>query len=203
MLFSRKSLPLINICRCPPGVGVRTPFPILVFQVHLRQHVYSQCLPPLGFSCLSFSSSLSCFQQLADSFCKMPGGGVPLPDSARIPPFNSGDQDLQLVYAVGEPLWTCQPSATVLNPTDIAMTTSKTLYQKIWDSHVVHEEPGQPAIIYIDRHLIPKALPRKLSPACAPKAAKSAARSHFRGHGYSVPTKIAPCLSSTPMPAPI
>src|SRR5712672_4709138 len=34
------------------------------------------------------------------------------------------------------------------------MTTSKTLYQKIWDSHVVHEEPGQPAIIYIDRHLI-------------------------------------------------
>src|SRR5438045_8680522 len=34
------------------------------------------------------------------------------------------------------------------------MTTSKTLYQKIWDSHVVHEQPGQPAIIYIDRHLI-------------------------------------------------
>src|SRR5213080_4015934 len=32
--------------------------------------------------------------------------------------------------------------------------TSKTLYQKIWDSHVVHEQPGQPAIIYIDRHLI-------------------------------------------------
>src|SRR4030081_1475320 len=34
------------------------------------------------------------------------------------------------------------------------MSTPKTLYQKIWDSHVVHEEPGQPAIIYIDRHLI-------------------------------------------------
>jgi 3-isopropylmalate/(R)-2-methylmalate dehydratase large subunit len=34
------------------------------------------------------------------------------------------------------------------------MTTPKTLYQKIWDSHVVHEEPGQPALIYIDRHLI-------------------------------------------------
>src|SRR6266403_2159819 len=33
------------------------------------------------------------------------------------------------------------------------MTTSKTLYQKIWDSHVVHEEPGQPAIIYIDARL--------------------------------------------------
>jgi 3-isopropylmalate/(R)-2-methylmalate dehydratase large subunit len=34
------------------------------------------------------------------------------------------------------------------------MTTPKTLYQKIWDSHVVHEEPGNPALIYIDRHLI-------------------------------------------------
>src|SRR3979411_2280903 len=32
--------------------------------------------------------------------------------------------------------------------------TPKTLYQKIWDSHLVHEEPGQPCIIYIDRHLI-------------------------------------------------
>jgi 3-isopropylmalate/(R)-2-methylmalate dehydratase large subunit len=34
------------------------------------------------------------------------------------------------------------------------MTIAKTLYQKIWDTHVVHEEPGQPALIYIDRHLI-------------------------------------------------
>jgi 3-isopropylmalate/(R)-2-methylmalate dehydratase large subunit len=32
--------------------------------------------------------------------------------------------------------------------------TPKTLYQKIWDSHVVREQPGQPSIIYIDRHLI-------------------------------------------------
>src|SRR5205807_5987716 len=32
--------------------------------------------------------------------------------------------------------------------------TPKTLYQKNWESHVVHEQPGQPAIIYIDRHLI-------------------------------------------------
>src|SRR5258707_5971494 len=34
------------------------------------------------------------------------------------------------------------------------MTTPKTLYQKIWDAHVVREDPGQPSIIYIDRHLI-------------------------------------------------
>ena len=30
----------------------------------------------------------------------------------------------------------------------------KTLFQKIWDSHVVYEEPGKPAILYIDCHLV-------------------------------------------------
>jgi 3-isopropylmalate/(R)-2-methylmalate dehydratase large subunit len=34
------------------------------------------------------------------------------------------------------------------------MSTPKTLYQKIWNNHVVYEEPGNPALIYIDRHLI-------------------------------------------------
>ncbi|MGE0201277.1 MAG: 3-isopropylmalate dehydratase large subunit [Candidatus Melainabacteria bacterium] len=28
------------------------------------------------------------------------------------------------------------------------------MYQKIWDAHVVREEPGQPTLLYIDRHLI-------------------------------------------------
>src|SRR6202140_5176007 len=32
--------------------------------------------------------------------------------------------------------------------------TPKTLYQKIWDSHVVREDPDQPSIIYIDHHLV-------------------------------------------------
>jgi 3-isopropylmalate/(R)-2-methylmalate dehydratase large subunit len=31
---------------------------------------------------------------------------------------------------------------------------ARTLYEKIWDAHVVHEEPGKPSLIYIDRHLI-------------------------------------------------
>ena len=30
----------------------------------------------------------------------------------------------------------------------------KTLYDKIWDAHVVHEESGKPALLYIDLHLI-------------------------------------------------
>jgi 3-isopropylmalate/(R)-2-methylmalate dehydratase large subunit len=32
--------------------------------------------------------------------------------------------------------------------------TARTLYEKIWNAHVVREEPGQPSLIYIDRHLI-------------------------------------------------
>ena len=32
--------------------------------------------------------------------------------------------------------------------------TPRTLYQKIWDAHLVFEAPGQPALLYIDRHLI-------------------------------------------------
>ena len=30
----------------------------------------------------------------------------------------------------------------------------KTMFEKIWDAHVVPEEPGEPAIIYIDLHLL-------------------------------------------------
>jgi 3-isopropylmalate/(R)-2-methylmalate dehydratase large subunit len=30
----------------------------------------------------------------------------------------------------------------------------RTLYEKIWQAHLVHDAPGQPALIYIDRHLI-------------------------------------------------
>ena len=30
----------------------------------------------------------------------------------------------------------------------------KTMFEKIWDAHVVHEEPGQPAVLYVDLHLV-------------------------------------------------
>src|SRR5947208_4725380 len=30
----------------------------------------------------------------------------------------------------------------------------KTMFEKIWEAHVVHEELGKPSLIYIDRHLI-------------------------------------------------
>ena len=31
---------------------------------------------------------------------------------------------------------------------------AKNIYEKIWDAHLVHAEPGQDAILYIDRHYI-------------------------------------------------
>jgi len=30
----------------------------------------------------------------------------------------------------------------------------KTMYEKIWDAHLVHEEPGKAPLLYIDRHLM-------------------------------------------------
>ena len=30
----------------------------------------------------------------------------------------------------------------------------RTMFEKIWDAHLVHEEPGQPSILYVDLHLI-------------------------------------------------
>jgi 3-isopropylmalate/(R)-2-methylmalate dehydratase large subunit len=32
--------------------------------------------------------------------------------------------------------------------------TPRTMYDKIWDSHIVYEEPGRPTLIYIDKHIV-------------------------------------------------
>jgi 3-isopropylmalate/(R)-2-methylmalate dehydratase large subunit len=32
--------------------------------------------------------------------------------------------------------------------------TARTLYEKLWDSHLVHEAPDGTALVYIDRHLV-------------------------------------------------
>ncbi|HEV7665300.1 MAG TPA: aconitase family protein, partial [Chloroflexota bacterium] len=31
---------------------------------------------------------------------------------------------------------------------------ARTLFEKIWDTHVVHEEPGESTLLYIDLHLV-------------------------------------------------
>src|SRR5215813_7117222 len=30
----------------------------------------------------------------------------------------------------------------------------RTIIEKLWDSHVVHQQPGAPALLYIDLHLV-------------------------------------------------
>ena len=34
------------------------------------------------------------------------------------------------------------------------MTKKKTMFEKIWDNHVIHQEEGKPSVIYIDLHLV-------------------------------------------------
>ena len=34
----------------------------------------------------------------------------------------------------------------------------KTMFEKIWESHLVHEEEGQSSVIYIDLHLVHEAV---------------------------------------------
>jgi 3-isopropylmalate/(R)-2-methylmalate dehydratase large subunit len=34
------------------------------------------------------------------------------------------------------------------------MTTPRTLFEKVWDDHVVHEATGEPTLLYVDLHLV-------------------------------------------------
>ena len=34
------------------------------------------------------------------------------------------------------------------------MTKPRTLFDKIWDAHLVHSDPNAASILYIDRHLV-------------------------------------------------
>src|SRR4029453_638399 len=40
------------------------------------------------------------------------------------------------------------------SPADMATASPRTLVEKIWDTHVVAEEPGAPAILAVDLHLV-------------------------------------------------
>ena len=47
----------------------------------------------------------------------------------------------------------------------------RTLYDKLWDSHLVHEAPGESSVIYIDRHLV-----HEVTSVCAKPDAKPVAQ---------------------------
>jgi len=65
----------------------------------------------------------------------------------------------------------------------------KTLSQKIWDSHIVHEEPGAPSLLYIDLHLVHEVTRPRPFPAFASVGSKSAARTARSARSItSIPT---------------
>ena len=68
---------------------------------------------------------------------------------------------------------------------------AKTLYQKLYDAHVVHEAPNETPLLYIDRHRCTKSLRRRRSTACAPWAARCAS-----------PAKPSPPWTTTCRPRP-
>ena len=48
----------------------------------------------------------------------------------------------------------CRLTSLTLGWELIRIMRPKTMFEKIWETHVVHEEPGRPSLIYIDRHLV-------------------------------------------------
>ena len=82
------------------------------------------------------------------------------------------------------------------------MAHARTLYEKIWDAHLVHDEPGKPALLYIDRHLIHEGTSPQAFAGL--KAAKRKVRRPdltFAVMDHSVPTKNRdlPILDKTAM----
>jgi 3-isopropylmalate/(R)-2-methylmalate dehydratase large subunit len=66
----------------------------------------------------------------------------------------------------------------------------RTLYEKIWNAHVVHDEPGQPALIYIDRHLVHEGTsPQAFAGLKASGRKVRRAELTFAVMDHSVPTK--------------
>src|ERR1700732_3796132 len=66
----------------------------------------------------------------------------------------------------------------------------RTLFEKIWEAHIVHEEPGQPSLIYIDRHLIHEGTsPQAFSGIRAAGRTVGRTQLKFAGMDNSVSTK--------------
>ena len=51
---------------------------------------------------------------------------------------------------------------------------ARTLFEKVWDNHVVYSEPGKPVILYIDLHLVHE--------VTSPQAFEAVSYTHLRAH---------------------
>ena len=52
--------------------------------------------------------------------------------------------------------------------------TPKTMFEKIWDTHIVHEIPGETTILYIDTHLVHEITSAQAFEGLRPYGAKGA-----------------------------
>jgi len=69
----------------------------------------------------------------------------------------------------------------------------RTLLEKIWDDHVVASEPGAPAILAIDLHLVHEVTSRRRSPACG-SATQGPQAGPDRSHGRPFDPHARPVL---------
>ncbi len=77
------------------------------------------------------------------SICWYTGAGKPI-----INLLNPASQALQGIQFF---MSATSAAETATNPTTVPPTT---LFEKIWDAHIVRDEPGQPALLYVDLHLV-------------------------------------------------
>ncbi len=63
------------------------------------------------------------------------------------------------------------------------MSTGKTLYQKLYDAHVVREEANETPILYIDRHLVHEVTSPQAFDGLRAKNRRCAAGENLRHHG--------------------
>ena len=115
LLFSQP-LSFDEHLRCPPGVGSALHSEFSFPSASAATRLFSTAYRLLDSLASLFRVPLLCFQQLADSFCKMRGGWGTSLGFTRFRRSDSRCPDLQIVYADPN-LRTCQPSATVLKST--------------------------------------------------------------------------------------
>lgn len=60
---------------------------------------------------------------------------------------------------------------------------AKTLYEKLFDAHVVYEAENETPLLYIDRHLVHEVTSPQASMVCAPTVAGTSAGQNLRHHG--------------------
>ena len=76
------------------------------------------------------------------------------------------------------------PSETLAERRAEERHEARTLFDKIWDAHVVAEEPGRPAVLYVDLHLVHEVTsPQAFAGLARARPAGAAPGSHGRDDG--------------------